>query len=370
MKIDIEMKKITTRQYLMAGVVLAFVLTLILGNYGIYMHIAHERYVIKESLMDKIESNVDNLECVLDAGDRNVTFFNEWLLQQLGNGQAHSIIEDIHMADMIYDESLERTYNSEVIGDKVGILMIYDGYLKNMPADLRVEMNRIFEGYQNQRFMQSTLIPSAKVILNSSYGYTAIVPYDRAIDGNERAALVDYYEHFNQLSTAELNQWQLQMLPDSDELYYGKTIALEGGASDRYLMTILLPVTEFAQALHSYDQNYHFYVIDDKQQLLINDFKVVDHQNGESFELDTVLAKSEYLEDMTYPFMKKIKNDYIIGHPIKSSDWKALAVFDESAIGKNTLFKTSAFYMLNLLFIAIFSFLVVMVNKHLTELEK
>lgn len=370
MKFDVTMKDITTRQYLMAGVVLAFVLTLLLGNYGIYMHIAHERYIIKESLMNKIESNVTKLECVLEAGDHNVTFFNEWLLQQLGNGQAHSIIEDLHMADMIYDEDLQRTYNSEVIGDKVGILMLYDGYLKNMPADLRVEMNRIFEGYQNQRFMQSTLMPSAKVILNSSNGYTAIVPYDRAIDGDERSALVDYYEHFNQLSTAELNHWQLHMLPDSDELYYGKTIALEGGASDRYLMTILLPVTEFAQALHSYDQNYHFYVIDDKQQLFIKDFKVIDRQNGESLEVDTVLDAPDYLEEITYPFMKKIKNDYIVGYPIKTSEWKALAVFDEAAIGKNTLFKTGAFYILNLLFIALFSFLVVMVNKHLTELEK
>ena len=145
--------KITTRQYLMAGIVLAFVMTLILGNYGVYTYINHQRYVIKDELMDDIEDNVKTIGNAIKAQDQQVDFYKKWMEMQLGEGHPHSIIENPRMSQMTYDDDLERTYNMEVVMDKVGLLVLYDGLLRNMPSDLRVELNMLLEGYPNQQFL-------------------------------------------------------------------------------------------------------------------------------------------------------------------------------------------------------------------------
>lgn len=360
----------TTRDYVMGGIIVVFVLTLFIGNYGVNTYINHERYVIKENLMNDIEDNVERLADTLEKRDEQLMLYKAWLEMQLSSTHAHSILEDARMSAMTFDENLERTYNPELVRDEVGVLMIYDGVLRNMPADLRVEMNVLFEGYQEERFLYTTLTKSGKVILNSSYGYTNIVPYDRNIDGNSREQLVDYYENFNNLSTTELNKWTSEVIPGDKTPYFSKTIALEGGASDRYLCTQITPVSELVHALYSVDKAYELYVLDEKNQLVINNFNAVITENGDSNDLTTVLEDSEELGTFVYPFMKKMDKEYVVGHPIEGSDWKALAVFDASALGKGTLFRTSGFYLINILFIAVFSFLVVVVNKHLTELEK
>lgn len=359
--------KITTRQYLMAGIVIVFVLTLILGNYGVYTHIAHQRYIVKEELMDDIGENVDKLGQFIKESDACMAVYEKWITLQLSNTQGRSIIEDYHMAEMAFDENIERTYNMNHLDDEIGMLMVYDGILKNMAADLRIEVNRLFEGYETQRFLLTTLTPNAKIVLNSSYGYTALLPYDANIDGKNRKELVAYYEHFNQLSTQDLNQWKIESIPDDDALYIAKTIALKGAVSDRYLLTYMLPIDEMVDVLHTFSKNYTFHVFDQEKQLIVKGFESVDKTQERSLAVIEGDLQTWLDDDQSYPFVKKAKSDYIIGHPIKDTPWNALAVFDESAIGKNTLLKTSGFYLLNLLFIGIFSFLVVAVNRHLEE---
>jgi len=362
--------KITTRQYLMAGIVLAFVMTLILGNYGVYTYINHQRYVIKDELMDDIEDNVKTIGNAIKAQDQQVDFYKKWMEMQLGEGHPHSIIENPRMSQMTYDDDLERTYNMEVVMDKVGLLVLYDGLLRNMPSDLRVELNMLLEGYPNQQFLYSTMTPKSKLILNSSFGYTSIMPYDANIDENTRGQIVDYYEGFNQLSTTSLDQWTVQQVPGNPTTYFGKTVALDGGTSDRYLLTLLQPVKDIEMVLHSVEKDYTLHIIDDQNQLVIKSFKSVASATGESKALTTLFEEAEFVESAMYPFVKKMGDEYVVGHPIKNTGWKVLAVFTEEALGKNTLFRTSGFYFLNLLFIAIFSFLVVMVNRHLAETEK
>ncbi len=360
----------TTRQYVMSGIVMVFILTLIIGNYGIWTHINFQRYVIKEELMNDIEANVELLAENFAKREEQHLLYKSWLEMQLSTTQPRSIIENGRMSTMTFDESLERTYNSELVRDEVGVLMLYDGLLKSMPSDLRVEMNILFEGYQEERFLYTELTKKGKVILNSSYGYTNVLPYDENIDGNNRGLLVDYYENFNNLSTEQLNYWKSERVPGDKTPYFGKTIALEGGASDRYLCTQLTPVSDLIDALHSVKKPYKLYVIDEKNQLVVNDFKAVITENGDSNDLASVIETAEYFESATYPLMKKIGKEYVVGHPIKGTEWKVLAVFSGTTLGKGTLFRTSGFYLLNLLFIGVFSFLVVMVNRQLTEFEK
>lgn len=363
-------KRWKTREYVMGGIIVVFILTLLIGNYGVNTYINHQRYVIKKNLMDDIEDNVELLAETLEKRDEQLILYKAWLEMQLSTTHPHSILEDARMSAMTFDETLERTYNPELIRDEVGVLMIYDGLLKNISSDLRVEMNILFEGYQEERFLYTELSKSGKIILNSSYGYTNVLPYDKNIDSNNREQLVDYYEDFNNLSTAELDKWKVELIPGDKTPYFAKTIALEGGASDRYLCTQVTPVSELMDALHSIEKAYKLYVIDEKNQVVINDFKVVITENGDSNDLATIIENPEYYQTAVYPFIKKIGKEYVIGHPIKGSEWKVLAVFNASALGKDTLFRSSGFYLLNLLFIGIFSFLVVVVNRHLTELEK
>jgi len=365
-----NIKKLTTRQYLMLGIILVFVMTLFLGNYGVYTYTNHERYVIKESLMTDIEDNVALLEEALRSEEKNLDLFKALYEKQLLGESSHSIVENYHMTVMTYDENISRTYNPEVTMDGNGMLMIYDGLLKNMPMDLRVECNMIFDAYGETQFLYEELIPKQKLVLNSSYGYTSIIPYDKEIDGNKRERLVDYYENFNNLSTEDLNKWTLQNLPSDEAFYIGKTSALTGNASDRYLLTQLMPLKQVAQSLHRYEKPYEFYVLDSESNVLINNFEVVTYTDGNLPSIDQLISGIEIDETTMYPFVQKLKNDYIVGHPVAGSEWKVYAVFNEKSIGKNTLFKTSGFYMLNILFIGIFSFLVVVVNKHLTEQEK
>ncbi|MBN2897661.1 MAG: hypothetical protein JXO44_02705 [Clostridia bacterium] len=361
--------KFSTRQWLMAGIVVAFVMTLILGNYGVYTHVAHERYVVKEALMDTIEENVQIMRRSFEQDAQALEIFKSWFVMELSDQQARSIIEDYHMSSMSYDEDIERTYNAKIDLDEADVLMLYKDYLKSMPTDLRIEVNRVFEGYKDQAFIQQALAPSAKLVLSSPFGYTAITPYDEGIDGNGRSDIVAYYEHFLELESEDLDRWRVETVPGEDGLYYGKTVQLNEDNSQRYLLTILFPVEELRQRLHTFEQNYEFSVISGSEAWVIENFQTVT-PDAVSLEHEGVLSSTEFLEGATYPFMKKIKNDYVVGHPISGTDWKALAVFDEAAIGKNTLLKTGGFYLLNLMFIGIFAFLVVMVNRHLTEQEK
>lgn len=360
--------RLFTRQYIMAGIVLVFVLTMILGNYGIYTYINYERYVVKEALMDDIKDNVDRLSQTMAVQEERLYFFKSWIESQFTDAHPHSIIENQRMAMMDYDEGLERTYNSEVVTDNVGILMLYKGLLKDMNSDLRVEMNILFESYPELKFLYDELIPGSKLVLNSSYGYTKVLPYDINIDGNNRSRIVEYYEKFNNLSTASLDVWTLSRIPSDEKLYFTKTLVLEGGGSDQYFVTLLVPVDKLSSGLHSFEKNYSFHTIDGNGNLVLKNFQ-------SELEIHSAtdmgnLFEEELIMGQAYPFMKKNKDNYIVGHPVKGSDWNALAVFDESALGKKILFKTSGFYLLNILFVVIFSYLVVMVNRHLTEQEK
>lgn len=365
-----NINKWTTRQYLMLSIILIFIMTLCLGNYSLHTYTTHERYVMKESLMADIEDNVALLEEALRGEEKTLNLFKALYEKQLLGESSHSIIENYHMSVMTYDENISRTYNPEVTTDGDGMLMIYDGLLKNMPMDLRVECNMIFDAYGETQFLYETLIPKQKLVLNSSYGYTAIMPYDEEIDGNKRERLVDYYEHFNSLPTEALNKWTLENLPSEEDFYIGKTTALTGNGADRYLLTQLMPLKKLLQSLYRYEKPYEFYLVDGMGHVLINNFDPATYIDGRLASIEDLITGIEISEATVYPFVQKVKKNYIVGHPVSGSNWKVYAVFNEKSIGKNTLFKTSGFYLFNIVIIGLFSFLVVIVNKYLTEQGK